>query len=105
MHDHAGRLIEREQLIILVQDIERYVFRGHRGPGRGRRERDRHDIAGGGARGGAVDGHAIHGDVPVFNPRLDLRARCRADVGKMPAEHEVQAQARVAAVGGQRAKC
>jgi hypothetical protein len=48
-----------------------------------------------------VDGHAIHGDVPVFDPRLDLRAGRRVDVGEMPAEHEIEANACIAPVGGQ----
>jgi hypothetical protein len=88
-------------MIVFVQDIERHVFSSHRGAGCGWRERDRHDIAGGGACSGAVDGHAIHGDVPVFDPQLDLRASRRVDVGKMPAKHEVEPNACVAPIGGQ----
>jgi hypothetical protein len=48
-----------------------------------------------------VDGHAIHGDVPVFDPRLDLRAGRRVDVGEMPAKHEIEANACIAPIGGQ----
>jgi hypothetical protein len=79
--------------------MERHVFSGHRGAGCGWRERDRDDIAGGSAGSGAVDGHAIHGDVPVFDPQLDLRASRRVDVGKMPAKHEVEPNACVAPIG------
>ena len=103
MHHHAGRLVEREQVIVLEEDVEPDVFGRHLAPARLalRRERDRHQIAERGARGDAADRRAVHGHQSVRDPRLDARAGRGVDVGEMPAEHEVEPPPGVAAIGGE----
>jgi hypothetical protein len=97
VHDNAGGLVEREQMIVFVQDIERHVFSGHRDAGCGWRERDRHDIAGGGACGGAWTGTPFTVTCP-FQSRW-TRASRRVDVGRC--RRVVEPNACVAPIGGQ----
>jgi hypothetical protein len=67
-------------------------------------QRDSQDIAQRGARGHATDGPAVHGDLPVRDPRLNARPRGRADVGQVTTEHEIETPPGVAAVGRQDAR-
>ena len=77
VHDDAGRFVDREQMIVLVQDIEPDVFRRHHGVSHWLREHDGHDVAERGARGDAADRCAVHGDEAILDPRLDARATRR----------------------------
>jgi hypothetical protein len=45
VHDHAGGLVEREQVVVLVQDVELDVFGHHRAAWRRVWEHDGHDVA------------------------------------------------------------
>ena len=108
MDDDAGRLVDDEQIVVLVQHVDRRVFRDHRG-GLGRvaggdRDRQGNDVAERRARGGPPDRPAVHGDVPVLDPSLHARAAGRPDIGQVPPKHQVEAPAGVAAIGRQDAR-
>src|SRR5947209_6625855 len=104
MHDDAGGLVEREQVVVLVQDVEADVFGLHRTASRvdsGCGERDGHDIAQRGTRGHTMNWRAVHGDLPLLDPGLDAGARGGTDVGEVPPQHEVEPLPGVTAVGGE----
>jgi eukaryotic-like serine/threonine-protein kinase len=90
MHDHAGGLVEHQQVVVFEEDVERDVLR--RGIERhGLGDRDGDKVAGfhGIARLGRA---AIHHDVLLADERLDARAR---QVGKARGEVGIEALAGV----------
>ena len=104
MHDDPRRLVEREQVIILIENGERDILRRGRGARLHAGERDCHDVARRGARGHAAHGAAVDRDLAAFDPRLDTRTRRGVHIGQVPAEHQVEAQAHVPAIGRQCAR-
>ena len=64
MRDEAGGLVEREQMIVFVQDVEPDVFFGFLGSHRAPRHRvgkhDRDDVSKRGACGYASNHRAVH---------------------------------------------
>ena len=105
VHDDARRLVEREQMVVFVDDVERDVFGRHRpacGVSWRGREHHGHDVAERGAGRDTVDGRAVHADHAVLDPRLHARARGGFDAGEMAAQHEIEAPPGVATVRGER---
>ena len=99
MHDHSCRLVEREQELVLVQNVERKIFRRHRSTSAGFWKRHRDEIAERGACGDPANQPPVHGDVPTLDPRLHARPRRLGNVGQVAPQDEIQPAARVAAIG------
>ena len=80
MHDHAGRLVDHDEIRVVVKDIQGQRFRAWRRRG-GRRDVDSHDVAGAdgeaGARGGPVEPDPALPDQP-----LDLRSGSAAETSR-----------------------
>ena len=101
--DHAGGLIQRQQVVVLVQHVEADVLRVDDTAGRCGGQRDGHDVAKRRACRRATHRDAVDRDEPLLDPELDLRARGVRHVGEMPAEYEVETPAGIAPVGGENA--
>ena len=107
VHDETGGLVEREQVVVLVQDVEADVFGLHRialQGGRACGERDGHDVPQRCTRRHAANRRAVHGDLAVLDPGLDAGACGGIDVGQVPPQHEVEPLPGVAAVSGEDAR-
>ena len=105
MDDEAGRLVDDEQMLVFEEDVEIDAV-GLRWQARrvgGLRERDAYDIARSDAAGGARDAPIVHRDSAFFNPPLQPGSRRAIEVGKMPAQHLIEASSMVAAIGGESA--
>jgi hypothetical protein len=101
MNNDSARLVEHEQIVVFVEDTQADVFGHHDRPGwHVEREHDRHDIAERGPRGHTTNWRTVDGDTPVFDPGLDPRASGRVDIRQVPAKHQVEPAAGVAAIGG-----
>ena len=90
MHHHAGRLVDDDQIRVVVENVQGQRLGPRRRRG-GRRDVHPHEVAGAdgdpGARGGSVEA-----DQPVPDQSLDLRPRSAAETG---GEKLVQTDARV----------
>jgi len=102
MHDHAGWFVDREQVLVFENHGERQFLGGHHGASRAGWKRDGHEIAMRRAARWSGRRSFVHGDETAFDPFLNARARGGRDVVKMPLQHEVEALAHVAAIGGNR---
>ena len=85
MHDDACRLVQGEQVIVLVKNVQSDVLGPHGRRQRVSRQKDCEQVAGGDARGAAPSHTPVHGQAPAFDPGLDARARSSADVRQMTA--------------------
>jgi hypothetical protein len=99
--DDARRLVDRDQVLVFVQDVERKVLGRHRGPGRSGigRQGDRQDVASRHAGRGAADRPAVDRHAACSDPGLHARARRLRQARKMTANHEIEPPAVIAAVG------
>ena len=98
MHHHTGRLVECEQMVVLVQHVEVDRLGRHRTGTQAGRQHHGHDISQRGAHGNPANGRPVHGDAPLLDPGLHARARRRVDVGQVPAEHQIETPAGITAV-------
>ena len=99
MHDDAGRLVDDQKEIILEQDAEGDVFVHHRLPRRRRRQDYSHHVADRGTSRYPPDHPPVHRHLSAFNPRLNPRTAGRPHIRQMASEDQVDAQARIAAIG------
>ena len=98
MDDHAGGLVDREQMVVLIQHVEREIFRRHADPGGVVWQEDADVSTGMGTRRDTAHRLAVHADLPVFNPDLNLRSRRRGDVREMAPQHEIETPPGVAPI-------
>ena len=90
MHDQAFGLVDDDDVVVLIDDIERDIFAGGLGGGRFRHV-DCDRIAGGDMISGVADGGALDADWPArisaFSRERDSsarRARARGRAGPIP---------------------
>ena len=74
MHDHSRRLVNHQQILVLVNDIERNIL-GRRDAGHGRRHDDTHMIPRLQLARGGAQNIPVNADLPFLDQRLNARPR------------------------------
>jgi hypothetical protein len=105
MDDHARWLVDRQQVIVLKENVESALCGFHRRAGDvgGGGDCDSDDVARREPGGDAANGMAIDADGAILDPDLHSCPSGRIEVCEVAAKHEIESSSRVAAISGERA--